>query len=235
MARPEKPITGDGSVEKLARELRRLRALAGSPAPTYAQLAKAAHHSRSVLADAAAGHCCPTWEVTSDFITACGGVPDQEPWPTLWNEAHAAAGRTRDTSRQNHVEGPAAGKSQNEVRQAAAARSKPAQGSAQPDPWLASTPQEYRYQLHLLQVWSGASLQTICYSTGPDEWDISRIPYSTLHDALNHKRLRMPSLYVVRAIVTACGADVNEWVDVWRAINMKEFTRSNPPPAGLKT
>ncbi|MFD0885712.1 hypothetical protein ACFQ08_14250 [Streptosporangium algeriense] len=235
MARPEKPIIGDGPVENLARELRRLRELAGSPAPTYAQLAKIAHHSRSVLAEAAAGHRCPTWKVTSDFITACGGASEQEPWPTLWNLAHAAAGQARDSSNRKRAEDLAENKGPAGARQATAVISKSVQGPAQPDPWLAGTPHEYRYQLGLLRAWAGVSLQEIRRRNEADEWGKRWIAYTTLHDALNPRLLRMPPLRIVRAIVMACEADAEQWVGAWRAINMARFTQSTPPPPGLRT
>lgn len=235
MARPEKPITWDGPVADLARELRRLRELAGSPTPTYAQLAKRARHSRSVLADAAAGYRCPTWETTSDFITACGGVPEQEPWPTLWNRAHIAAGQTQHASRRQRAEGAAADKVRPEAHQPSATRSIPTPGPAQPDPLVASTPEQFRYQLCLLRAWAGVSPQEIRRLSKTDEWDGRRIAYTTLHDALNPKLSRMPPLRIVRVVVAVCGGDVERWVGVWRAISMARFTHSHPPPPGLET
>lgn len=234
MARPEKPIDWDGPIADLARELRRLRELAGPPAPTYAQLAKRAPHSRSVLADAAAGYRCPTWEVTCDFITACGGVPTQEPWPTRWNLADAAADQTRDASRRQRAKGPAPSRNRAEARPAAAPEPHPPHGPAAPDPWLAATPQQYRYQLGLLRAWADVSLKEI---RQPDERGLRgsrRLPYTTLHDALNPKLSRMPALRIVRAIVAACEADSEQWVGAWRAINMNQYQQSNPPPPGME-
>ncbi|WP_433362939.1 hypothetical protein [Streptosporangium sp. CA-115845] len=79
------------------------------------------------------------------------------------------------------------------------------------------------------------SLQQIRQLEVEGRWGYYRqIPYTTLHDALNPKLTRMPALRVVRAIVTACEADMEQWVGAWRAINMKRFKQSNPPPPGLE-
>ncbi|MGP3921581.1 hypothetical protein [Nonomuraea sp. 10N515B] len=59
------------------------------------------------------------------------------------------------------------------------------------------------------------------------------MPSSTMYDALDVKQSHMPALNVVRAIVTMCTGDaeqVERWLDVWRAINMAEYRRANPPP-----
>jgi hypothetical protein len=223
MARPEKPITWDGPVADLARELRRLRELAGPPIPTYAELAKRGTFSRSVLADAAAGYRCPSWEVTKHFVIACGGVPGQEPWPTLWKLADAAAGRS-EAARQRPAE-PAPAK-----RGAAVTVVK--QGPAPPDPWQAETPQQYRYQLGLLRAWAGVSIPEICRVSGQHGYR-HQVAYTTVHDTLNPKFSRMPVLRVVRVIAAACEADVDQWVGAWRALSMRRFTQSNPPPPGL--
>ncbi|MFF4625718.1 hypothetical protein [Nonomuraea jabiensis] len=57
-----------------------------------------------------------------------------------------------------------------------------------------------------------------------------------MYDALDVKQSHLPALRVVRAIVTMCTDDaeqVERWLDVWRAINMAEYQRANPPPPGL--
>ncbi|TMR09218.1 helix-turn-helix domain-containing protein [Nonomuraea turkmeniaca] len=229
MARPEKPITWDGPIADLARELRRLRELAGPPIPTYAQLAERGTFSRSVLADAAAGYRCPSWEVVIHFVTACGGLPGQEPWPTLWRHAHAAGQAGDATPRRPARAAPA--KSRTSARQATVTAAQ--QGPAPPDPWQAETPQEYRYQLSLLRVWAGVSIPEICRHSGYDDHRRSGVAYATVHDTLNAKFARMPPLRAVRAIVAACEADLDQWVGAWRAISLKQFQQDNPPPASL--
>ncbi|MFB9474754.1 hypothetical protein ACFFR3_35120 [Nonomuraea salmonea] len=231
MARPEKPITWDGPIADLARGLRRLRELAGPPIPTYAQLAERGTFSRSVLADAAAGYRCPSWEVVTHFVTACGGLPDQEPWPALWRLAQAAAVQVGDvTPRRTGRAAPA--KSRSSARQATVTAAQ--QGPAPPDPWQANTPQEYRYQLSLLRVWAGVSIPEICRMSRSHEGDRhSEVAYTTVHDTLNAKFARMPPLRAVRAIVAACEADLDQWVGAWRAISLKRFQQDNPPPASL--
>ncbi|MCW7944234.1 transcriptional regulator [Streptomyces hygroscopicus] len=89
MGRPEKPLAQDaGPATAFARELRRLRAAAGSP--SYRELAKRALFSASVLSDAAAGYRLPTLQVALAFAEACGG--DRMTWERLWREAARCAG-----------------------------------------------------------------------------------------------------------------------------------------------
>ncbi|MEV4104353.1 hypothetical protein AB0J42_29275 [Nonomuraea sp. NPDC049649] len=232
MARPEKPITWDGPIANLARELRRLRQLAGSPIPTYAQLAKRGTFSRSVLADAAAGYRCPSWEVVTHFVTACGDLPDQEPWPTLWRLADAATVQNGDATPRRSGQ-PAPARSRTSARQATVTTTQ--QGPAPPDPWQATTPQEYRYQLSLLRVWAGVSIPEICRHSGYDDHRRGAVAYTTVHDTLNAKFARMPPLRAVRAIVAACEADEDQWVGAWRAISLRRFQQDHPPPANLAT
>jgi hypothetical protein len=96
MPRPENKITWDGPVADLAHALRELRMRAGRP--TYRKMAENTHYSASVLAAAAAGNRCPTWQVVEAFIQACGG--DEEAiWRSLWAQAHKAAGRRTPAQR----------------------------------------------------------------------------------------------------------------------------------------
>jgi hypothetical protein len=229
MARPEKPITWSGPLADLARELRRLRELTGPPIPTYTQLAERGAFSRSVLADAAAGYRCPSWEVVMHFVTACGGMPGEEPWPTLWKLAQTAAGEADDRA-QRRAARAASGKSRASTRQATIAA--PQQGPAPPSPWQAETAEEYRYRLGLLKVWAGVSIPEICRKSRSLDWHRG-IAYTTVHDALNSRFTRMPPLRAVHAIVAACDVDVEQWVGAWRAINIKQFIQSNPPPPNL--
>ncbi|MFE9626681.1 NB-ARC domain-containing protein [Streptomyces sp. NPDC006527] len=89
VGRPEKPLAQDaGPATAFARELRRLRAAAGSP--SYRELAKRALFSASVLSDAAAGYRLPTLQVALAFAEACGG--ERAVWERRWREAACAAG-----------------------------------------------------------------------------------------------------------------------------------------------
>ncbi|GAA2376753.1 hypothetical protein GCM10010432_37830 [Catellatospora methionotrophica] len=81
MGRPEKPVNKDaGRAAQFASELRRLRALGGSP--TYREMARTAMFSSSVLSSAASGNRIPSLPVTLAFVTACGG--DAEVWRQRW-------------------------------------------------------------------------------------------------------------------------------------------------------
>ncbi|MGW4800305.1 hypothetical protein ACWEPC_48600 [Nonomuraea sp. NPDC004297] len=197
----------------------------GPPIPTYAQLAERGIISRSVLA--AAGYRCPSWEVVTHFVTACGSLPGQEPWLTLWKLADVAAGQDSDaTPLRSGRAAPA--RSRTSTRQATAAAVR--QGPAPPDPWQAATPREYRYQLSLLRVWAGVSIPEICRHSVYDDHCRSGVPYTTVHDALNAKFARMPPLRAVHAIVAACDADLDQWVGAWRALSLKRFQQDHLPP-----
>ncbi|MEU3311385.1 ATP-binding protein [Streptomyces sp. NPDC006662] len=89
MGRLERPLAPDaGPVTAFARELRRLRAAAGSPG--YRDMANRAMFSASVLSDAAAGYRLPTLQVALAFAEACGG--DRASWERRWREAAGAEG-----------------------------------------------------------------------------------------------------------------------------------------------
>lgn len=80
--RPERPLNNeDGPLAALARGLRDLRQAAGSP--SYRTLAKNAHYSRTVLADAASGERLPTLAVTLAYVRACEGDTDE--WRARWH------------------------------------------------------------------------------------------------------------------------------------------------------
>lgn len=101
MPRPERPIgASDGPVQRLAADLRHLRAKGGSP--PYRELAKTAHFSKATLSAAAAGHRLPTWEVTSAYVRACGG--DVDAWRLRWQDARSELGLPPDTRQRTHVE-----------------------------------------------------------------------------------------------------------------------------------
>lgn len=89
MARPEKPLSRDGTpLCELAWWLRDLRGQAGL---TYDQLAKRTNFSRATLQEALSGRRLPTWQVTQAIVRACGG--DEEPWHSYWAQAKRAADR----------------------------------------------------------------------------------------------------------------------------------------------
>jgi hypothetical protein len=93
MGRPEKPLDpGDGPVQRLACELRALRADAGSP--TYRSMACRAHYSATALAQAAAGDRLPSLAVVLAFARACGGDPDE--WQRQWTRAAEESAAVRD-------------------------------------------------------------------------------------------------------------------------------------------
>jgi WD40 repeat protein/transcriptional regulator with XRE-family HTH domain len=81
-----------GPVQRLAYELRKLRAGAGSP--TYRELARKAGFSVSVLSRAAAGERLPSREVVLAYAAVCGGDP--ETWERRWREAVAGTPRSVD-------------------------------------------------------------------------------------------------------------------------------------------
>ncbi|WP_430379301.1 helix-turn-helix domain-containing protein [Streptomyces sp. B1-3] len=94
MARREKAIDHvDGPVQRLAHELRQLRAEAGSP--TYRELARRAGYSAPTLSEAASGRKLPTLPVTLAYAHACGG--DEDEWAQRWKAAaDAHAGQNAD-------------------------------------------------------------------------------------------------------------------------------------------
>lgn len=56
-----------------------------------------------------------------------------------------------------------------------------------------------------------------------------------MYYALNPKRTRLPSLEVVRVIVTACTDtpdEANEWIMAWKAIKVQEVAHAEGTPAG---
>ncbi|GAA2405452.1 hypothetical protein GCM10010191_11650 [Actinomadura vinacea] len=100
MGRPEQPLDSlAGPVERLAAELRRLRDRSGRP--SYRELARRTHFSRSTLAEAAGGVRLPTLEATLAYAEACGG--DRAEWERRW---HLAADELERTSRRSPYPGP---------------------------------------------------------------------------------------------------------------------------------
>ncbi|GAA0943268.1 hypothetical protein GCM10009576_082400 [Streptomyces rhizosphaericus] len=84
--RPESPLDPSaGPAQRLAFELRKLRAEAGSP--TYRAMAARTGHGASTLSEAAAGERLPTLPVVLAYVEACGG--DAEEWEERWRQAAA--------------------------------------------------------------------------------------------------------------------------------------------------
>ncbi|MES4901031.1 MULTISPECIES: helix-turn-helix domain-containing protein [unclassified Streptomyces] len=84
--RPESPLDPSaGPVQRLAFELRKLRAEAGSP--TYRAMAARTDHGASTLSQAAAGERLPTLPVVLAYAQACGGDPEE--WEERWRQAAA--------------------------------------------------------------------------------------------------------------------------------------------------
>jgi tetratricopeptide (TPR) repeat protein len=82
--------------------------------------------------------------------------------------------------------------------------------------------------LRAVKLWAGdPSLEVLRRRTG--------VPTSTLSDAFNPQRRRMPSLAVVRAVVRACGADPAQaarWEAAWCAVRERIDAASPAVPAG---
>jgi hypothetical protein len=212
VARPERPVQGNGPVADLAEELRRIRRSAGSP--VYRKLADSARFSKETLSAAARGAQCPTWDVARAFADACDPTgTESRRLRELWQKASRSGRRRRPPDR----------------RQAAppAARRDPAGGAPRPDP--AGTPAGYVYQLRMLRAWAGnpgrsATRQRLG----------SPLPASTMYDALSTRRTTLPPLRTVRLIIMSCLDDedaATDWIDAWRAISVREFAAANPRPA----
>lgn len=84
-----------GPVQRLASELRALRALAGDR--PFWKMARQCEVSKSALAAAAAGRQLPSQKVTREFVRACGGD-----WP-WWRERWLQAAEAVEAARQGEV------------------------------------------------------------------------------------------------------------------------------------
>ncbi len=230
MGRPENPITGNGPVADLARALREIRARAGNP--PYRELAKEAHRGASVLAEAATGKRCPSWEVTRSFATACD-MDAQALYP-LWVAADSAARKAKSRPRRAKLAAvrqfPV-----KPVRPASLDGPRPAEDlrlkRTGPDPWKARTPTEYVWQLRALRAWGGSpgykEVSAIGRRSTPEagyRW----LSTSTFYDAISPSRVTLPPLRIVRPLVQACDANVEEWTLAWKALSLREFEKANP-------
>ena len=95
MGRKERPLdAAKGPVEAFAAELRKLRDAAGTP--SYTDMAKTAHVSKTVLSEAAGGSHPPTWSTVKAYLLALGIVDaiEQNEWHERWSSMRAEhAGR----------------------------------------------------------------------------------------------------------------------------------------------
>ncbi|MFS8101916.1 hypothetical protein LFM09_32790 [Lentzea alba] len=93
MPRGERPLDdGDSPLLRFAKDLRRLRADAGTP--TYRDLARQTHYSVTTLSEAAAGRKLPGLDVTMAYVRACGG--DEAVWTQRWQEVAATWVQVKD-------------------------------------------------------------------------------------------------------------------------------------------
>jgi hypothetical protein len=94
MPRPERPLDpSTGPVARFAAALRTLRTEVGNP--PYRDMAQRCHASKASLSDAAGGHRLPTWEVTREYVRACGG--DVGEWHRRWQAARTEMGLAEKT------------------------------------------------------------------------------------------------------------------------------------------
>ncbi|MFG1944894.1 hypothetical protein [Nonomuraea sp. NPDC048826] len=93
---------------------------------------------------------------------------------------------------------------------------RPAEDHA-PDPAAARTTEEFVLLLRLLKVWAGdPSLAVLGRRTGH--------PTSTLSDALNPRRHRLPPVELVRDFVLACGRTADE-AERWTGVPISRTRR----------
>ncbi|WP_412543897.1 tetratricopeptide repeat protein [Longispora sp. K20-0274] len=95
--------------------------------------------------------------------------------------------------------------------------------TATPTPDGATDANGYVHRLRALRLWAGdPSLRDLARRT--------RLPHTTLADALDARRQRLPRLELVRALVEACGGSreqVARWERAWRDLRVAE--RRTPP------
>ena len=95
-----------------------------------------------------------------------------------------------------------------------------------PDPSAVTTPQEYIRELRRLKAWSGEpSLRDLQRLTG--------LPRSTVAEALDFRRNRLPPLDRVLSIVMALATSevvVADWEDAWKRIQMQKCLAPEPDP-----
>ena len=198
----------------------RVRARAGNP--SYRLMAQTATSSRSVLNAAARGYYCPPWHVIQAYVMACDADP--EVVRQLWERAsqeqvrqrvHALRPRRVATVRRLPIRGA----------QVPGEGGSPKQAPV-PDPWAARTTAEFVQQLRALRAWGGRPSRKAVVEAArvlrDEDWVPGWPSSSTFYDAFNPRRRSLPSLQLVRAIIAACGADVDEWTEAWRAVSVAE-------------
>ena len=99
MGRPERPVDPKaGAVQRLAHELRVLRAECGGP--SYRVMARRAHYSAASLAAAAGGERLPSLAVVQAYALACGADPG------VWEARWKAAAEEESAARQDGADEP---------------------------------------------------------------------------------------------------------------------------------
>jgi hypothetical protein len=159
VARPEKPIPGDGPVADLAHALRAARDQAGNP--PHWKLAGKAFCSASVLAEAASGQRCPTWHAAKSYVTACSADPEAlkaalKVLRDLWEKA-SKSDRAARRAAVRRSQSPELATVRHLPRPPTSSDPPPVDPRVArgPDPWAARTPQEYVHQLRALRAWGG--------------------------------------------------------------------------------
>jgi WD40 repeat protein/transcriptional regulator with XRE-family HTH domain len=100
VGRPESPLEpADGPLQRLAFELRTLRAEAGSP--TYREMAERTGCGASTLSQAAGGERLPTLPTFQAYVRACGA--DTEEWERRWQQASREISEEQRPADQNAV------------------------------------------------------------------------------------------------------------------------------------
>lgn len=214
MPRPERPVEGSGPLQHLARELRRTRNEAGTPRPTYCELAARTEFSAETLSLAARGTSRPTWRVTKAFADACDPTGDaSRRLRPLWEAASApvgkAASRLRPTARPSHA---------NPVDPAGR---RPA-SRPQPGPSGTCSQADYVRRLRALRTQAGPP--------GPGEQRLGTwgsVPRSTLSDVFRRPARRagartvLPRRKTVKRILREClgnADELNAWLAEWDAL-----------------
>lgn len=175
-------------VAELAASLDALRKRSGNI--PYRKMADVAKFSHTTLSRAAKGKDLPTWEVTRALVSACGDDPDE--WRPRWEFA-------RDRLR---------------ARRSEMGEEYSPSGPVNPDPWQATTIEEFVRILRSLKLNYG----------DPSYKEIARRirrPASTVADVFNPKRRRLPSWQLVEAVLralTGADADLLTWHKGWTTV-----------------
>jgi helix-turn-helix protein len=238
MGRNEKPIGSVDPVGSFAGRLRHRRVQAGTP--TYRVLAGRCHYSHSVLADAAAGHRLPTWEVTEAFLRACGAGDDElAGWRRDWTRTHQLVGDLRRRLADSASTRVAVGRSPQPLTRGAQLR--PVQPAlAGPDqytprPTAVQTYDDLVYQLNVLHIAAGkpsmrqlsrASGHLFGASTACEVLGGRRVPGYDLYTALVQTLLaRYPDQPEHNSDGGSSSNDLAAWQKAW---TRADFNRDRP-------